>query len=61
MTKISQVFINSFLPLKGCYQLYKACGCHISMDDFRGREKNNVHLKMTDAQEKQMNDKHIIA
>ncbi|KAG7154226.1 Epidermal retinol dehydrogenase 2-like 5 [Homarus americanus] len=46
------VLLKYLLPAKGSYQLYKACGGHLTMDDFRGRTVEDGPCKMNGAQEK---------
>lgn len=31
---------DSILPFDGAYQLYKACGGHLTMSEFQGRVKS---------------------
>ncbi|KAK7062982.1 hypothetical protein SK128_027693 [Halocaridina rubra] len=36
----------SILPLKGGFMMYRACGGHMTMDDFRGRPGDSLSQKM---------------
>lgn len=54
VTKTSNplVSLESILPHKGAYLVYKACGGHISMDGFEGRHKDQPE-KITNGHDKQ--------
>lgn len=47
------VILKYLLPLKGGYQLYKACGGHLTMENFRGRPNDEL-------EEKNVEDKKLV-